>query len=99
MKKEKGHPQAAQNTHGNHGNHKDNSVHSQRMRLLELLRERNLTTSEARHELDIMHPAARVQELRERGFEILTVKTDEKTANGGTRHLARYVLMQEAGHE
>ena len=96
MEKEKGHPQAAQNTQDNH---KDNSVHSQRFRLLEKLRECNLTTSEARHDLDIMHPAARVQELRERGFVILTVKTDEKTTNGGTRHLARYVLVQEVSDE
>jgi hypothetical protein len=96
MEKEKGHPQAAQNTHSNH---KDNSVHSQRSRLLEKLRECNLTTSDARHDLDIMHPAARVQELREMGFEILTVKTNEKTSNGGIRHLARYVLVQGVSHE
>ena len=46
-----------------------------------------------------MHPAARVQELRELGLVIHTVWTSEKTATGRTRHLARYVLVKEASHE
>lgn len=77
----------------------NNSTHSQRMRLLQRLRECNLTTSEARRDLDIMHPAARVQELREMGQVIHTVWTSEKTTSGSTRHLARYVLVKEARHE
>lgn len=73
----------------------DNSIHSQRMRLLQRLRECDLTTSEARRDLDIMHPAARVQELREMGQLIHTVWTSEITTTGSTRHLARYVLVRE----
>lgn len=72
----------------------DNSTYSQRIRLLQKLRECSLSTSEARRELDIMHPAARVQELRETGLVIHTVWTSEKTATGRTRHLARYVLVR-----
>lgn len=81
------------------GKFSDNSAHSQRMRLLQKLRECNLTTSEARRELDIMHPAARVQELRDMGLVINTVWTSEKTTTGRTRHLARYVLVREVCHE
>lgn len=39
-------------------------VASQRVRLLAALRERPVTTIEARRDLDIMMPAARVYELR-----------------------------------
>lgn len=80
-------------------NFDDNSTHSQQIRLLQNLRDRDLTTSEARRELDIMHPAARVQELREKGQVIYTLWTSEKTSSGRTRRLARYVLVREANHE
>ena len=75
-----------------------NDAHSQRMRLLARLRETNVSTSDARRELDIMHPAARVQELREQGNIINTVKIAEYTASHRTRHIARYVLVREASH-
>ena len=45
MDKKIGHPKAAQNIQGNHN---DNSTHSQRLRLLQRLRECNLITSEER---------------------------------------------------
>ena len=95
MDKKIGHPKAARNVHGNFS---DNSTHSQRQRLLQKLREANVSTTEARRELDIMHPAARVQELREQGNVINTVKIAELTASKRTRHIARYVLVREAGH-
>lgn len=44
---------------------------SQRQRLLAWLQASPLTTLQARQQLDIMHPAARVQELRERGHNIV----------------------------
>jgi hypothetical protein len=69
------------------------------MRLLARLRGANVSTTEARRELDIMHPAARIQELREQGNLINTVTIAEQTASQGIRHIARYVLMSEAGRE
>jgi hypothetical protein len=45
-----------------------------------------MTTLEARNHLSIMHPAARVQELREQGRKILTVRVDR---------IAKYVLAAE----
>ena len=97
MEKEKGHPQAAQNTHDNH---KDNSAHSQRMRLLEAVRLRSsIPTLEARRDLDILMPAPRVFELRARGYDIETIWTHDLTECGRKHRVARYVLVQEASHE
>lgn len=91
MEKEKGHPQAAQNTQADHN---DNSAHSQRMRLLAAFEaRRSVTTIEARRDLDILMPAARVFELRARGFEIETIWTNALTECGRRHRVARYVLM------
>jgi hypothetical protein len=70
MDKKIGHPKTAHRTQSNYN---DNSAHSQRMRLLEKLRESNVTTIEARRDLDILMPAARVFELRAIGHDIATV--------------------------
>ena len=43
----------------------------------------SMTTLDARNELYIMHPAARVQELREQGQNIVTVRV---------HRIAKYVL-------
>jgi hypothetical protein len=96
MDKKIGHPKAARNTRSNYN---DNSAHSQRMRLLQKLRESSLTTIEARRDLDILMPAARVFELRAIGHDIATVWTDAVTDCGGTHRIARYVLARETGHE
>ena len=91
MEKEKGHPQAAQNTQGDHN---DNSAGAQRLRLLAELEARNsLTTIEARRDLDILMPAARVFELRARGYDIETFWIDDLTECGRKHRVARYVLM------
>lgn len=93
MEKEKGHPQAAQNTHADH---KDNSARSQRMRMLAAFAERrSVTTIEARRDLDILMPAARVFELRARGYDIETIWTDDLTECGRKHRVARYVLMEQ----
>ena len=94
MEKEKGHPQAAQNTHGDHN---DNSAHTQRLRLLAAFETRHsLTTIEARRDLDILMPAARVFELRARGFDIATIWTDDLTECGRKHRVARYVMIKAA---
>ncbi len=45
-----------------------------------------LTTLEARNQLFIMHPAARIQELREHGKKIITVRVDR---------IAKYLLSAD----
>ena len=52
----------------------------------------SMTTLQARQELDVMHPAARVQELREKGNNIMT----HWTVTQGHR-IASYVLLAEVG--
>jgi len=47
-----------------------------------------MTTLEARNNLSIMHPAARVQELRAQGQNISTVRVDR---------IAKYVLGVRGG--
>jgi hypothetical protein len=67
---------------------------SQRQRILNWLRIRPLTTIQARKELDVMHPAARIQELRGHGHNIITHWTTSDT--GKARHrVACYVLFAE----
>jgi hypothetical protein len=67
---------------------------NQRKRILDRLQSSPLTTLQARKELDIMHPAARVQELKQRGHNIVTHWTTEFT--GKARHrVASYVLFAD----
>lgn len=75
----------------------DNSAHNQRLKLLDWLFERgNISTSEARENLDIMSPAPRIMELKRAGYSIVTV-TDNWTSPHGINHkgVARYVLTQK----
>lgn len=70
---------------------------AQRKRILEFLRLRPLDTLTARKVLDVMHPAARVMELRKRGWEIQTVKIDRASDCGEIHRVACYVLEAVAG--
>lgn len=72
-----------------------NSTASQRKRILEFLRIRPLDTLTARKELDVMHPAARVMELKRSGKKIQTVKIDRASECGKIHCVACYAL--EAG--
>ncbi|MOA33050.1 hypothetical protein D3C78_1543090 [compost metagenome] len=73
----------------------DTSAASQRIRLLERLQAGPVSTFEAREELNIMMPAARVKELRDQGHPILT---DRQTLTDphGFKHagVARYYLTE-----
>ena len=71
----------------------DNSTQSQRNRLLDALKKGPVTTLSARQTLDVMHPAARAQELRERGHSIITVWSHDFTSEGNRHRVAKYVLM------
>jgi hypothetical protein len=82
-----------------YGKHSGNGAGVQRQRLLATLRERPMSTIQIRKELDILHPGARVQELRDQGHRIITHPQDKPTECGVLhRRVAVYVLMQEAGH-
>lgn len=96
MDKKTGHPKAAPNVHGKFN---DNSAHSQCMRLLHALREKPITTIEARRDLDILMPAARVFDLKADGHCIHTVWTSGITVNNRKHRIASYVLVREAGHD
>jgi polyhydroxyalkanoate synthesis regulator phasin len=74
----------------------DNSAHNQRAKLLDYLIEHgSITTSEARELLDVMSPAARVLELKARGYLIVTI-WDNWTSDHNIKHrIGRYVLTQK----
>jgi hypothetical protein len=67
----------------------------QRDRLLKRLKEKgSVTTIEARHELDIVMPAARVHELRhDYGINIATKRERIINPGGGKHSFARYTLL------
>lgn len=74
-----------------------NDPAAQRSRVLEFLRRHgSLSTLDARHLIDVMHPAARVMELRRSGHAIATIWTHATTPEGGTHRVARYHLMRKA---
>lgn len=97
MDKKIDYPQAVQKPHDNFN---DNSAHSQRMRLLaEMQARQSVTTIQARRDLDILMPAARVFELREMGYDIATIWTHDTTDCGRKHRIARYVLGIGSGHD
>lgn len=67
-------------------------INQQCARLLAWLQSSTITTLEARQELDILHPAARIQELREAGHKIETHWTTGDTGRAKHR-VACYVLL------
>jgi hypothetical protein len=72
-----------------------NSAQAQRARLLAwLLAHHRITTFGARRDLDIPHPAARIQELREAGHNIITQRVREPAVPGKPPHIiGLYVLL------
>ena len=76
----------------------DNNSHAQQARILEALQEaggQGLTTLQIREELNCLHPAGRVQELRIRGYVIHTLWTTTEDHLGRKHRVARYVLMHQ----
>lgn len=73
----------------------DLSANAQRNRLLDALRCDSISTLEARLNLDILHPAMRVRELRLDGYDIRTVRVSADTGFGVKHSVARYVLFAE----
>lgn len=73
-----------------------NDSAAQREKLYERLLFAPITTIEARRDLDILMPAARIFELRERGHRIDKVWTWERTACGKMHRVALYALRKDA---
>lgn len=73
------------------------STSAQRARILASLQAGPLTTVAARDELNVMHPAARIQELREAGYPIRTHQRPVVDAQGRThKSVAVYYLSTAA---
>ena len=75
----------------------DNSAQNQRLKLLDWLLEKNsITTTQARNNLYIMSPAARILELKKHGYLINTVPAEWISEHGiNHKGVARYVLTQK----
>jgi hypothetical protein len=71
----------------------DNSSSAQRNRILQALREGPVNTLKARSELNCLHPAARIQELRNQGYYIITNWRVDTTSEGFKHRVAEYVLF------
>lgn len=63
----------------------ENILEQQRQDLLEALKERDVSTIDARDDLNIMHPAGRIKELREEGHNI-TIKLIWQDDKAGRPH-------------
>jgi hypothetical protein len=77
----------------------DNSASAQRSRMLAALHKGPVSTLDARKFYDILHPAARVQELRGSGHLIDTVWIDDITSEGFPHRVAQYLYRGEKGAE
>jgi len=78
---------------------KDTSTQAQLVRVMQALRDGPKTTVELR-EMGIYQPPARVKDLRDKGHEILTARTNADDAHGYSHaRIARYALTKEARHE
>lgn len=73
------------------------SAAAQRLRAIDLLRTGPKSTIQLRRDGDILAPAARILELKRKGFEILTNWVHEATDAGKVHRVALYVLMRETG--
>ena len=69
---------------------------AQRARLLATLKQRAVTTLQARRELDVLHPAARIMELKRDGHPIEMMWTRDVTSEGHLHRVARYHLIGES---
>lgn len=77
----------------NQKNFTTNSLKHQREAILSYLRAHgSMTTLEARRNLDVLHPAGRIAELRRSGLEIDLVWVDDLSENGRPHKVGRYIL-------
>lgn len=78
-------------------NYRAATTANQRAIILKALRNTKdgLTTFGIRVGFDIPHPGARIMELRDRGYEIVTAWDEDSMPGGELHRVARYVLMPE----
>ncbi|MFO7606169.1 MAG: helix-turn-helix domain-containing protein [Desulfurivibrionaceae bacterium] len=76
-----------------------NSKFAQQQRLLAALHLGPVDTVTARRELDILHPAGRVRELRHQGHIIDTLMVERPTECGRFHLVGEYVLQPGVGNE
>lgn len=77
-----------------------NTADQQRQRLsLYLHTHGSITTCEARRELDILAPAARVMELRRGGLKIDLVWVEDFSEVGKMHKVGRYILKGGGAHD
>ena len=74
----------------------DNSTAAQRRRALEALETGPKSTIELRRRWDILSPAPRIKELRDRGYVIVTNWVQHATDCGNLHRVALYVLVSSA---
>ena len=82
---------AKQNKQPSHSN--SNTAQQLRLHAALLQQLPPVTTLYAREHLDVLHPAARIQELREQGHNIITHWATQTNAQGHAHRVAQYVLM------
>lgn len=71
------------------------SFAAQRQRIGDyLLRHGSATTIDLRERCCAMHPAGRIKEMRRIGWNIVTVWTRDKDAQGNEHRCARYILTR-----
>lgn len=72
----------------------DTTAAAQRHRLLAHLKHEAIDTITARRDLNVMHPAMRVKELREDNYRIVTVRVSRADTEGRQHHnVALYTLV------
>ncbi len=72
---------------------KTHATSAQRQRILAYLKKYgSITTPESRFKLDIPHPAGRINELRKKGFNIVTVMVRDHNPGGTDHCFAKYFL-------
>jgi len=74
-----------------------NAAAAQRARALDMLRAGPKSTLQLRRDGDILAPAARIMELKRRGFDILTQWVHQATDCGKLHRVALYVLLRQTG--
>lgn len=76
-----------------------NSAKAQRARLLQALSKFSVNTFEASRGLSIYDPPARAFELRQKGYDILTIRQMIEAENGVLYRVGCYVLGSGGHHE
>ena len=78
-------------------NFTENSTQNEHLKLLDWRLEKNsITTTQARNNLDIISPAARISELKKHGYLIDTVQAEWISEHGiNHKGVACYVLTQK----